>query len=104
MRNHRFQNKFVIPTGGIMGLRPTQGNEKLLQFGHRSPWKRHPPLCHPERTRISCHAALDKATYAPFRRERRMKIANATKFHRKSGGAQWRDLRLMRFVRLNQEE
>jgi hypothetical protein len=25
-------------------------------------------------------------------RERRMKCINATKFHRKSGGAQWRDL------------
>ena len=46
----------------------------------------------PERTRISCHAALDKAAYAPFRKERRMKFANAIKFHRKSGGAQWRDL------------
>jgi hypothetical protein len=47
----------------------------------------------PERTRISCHAALDKATCAPFRRERRMKFTNATKFDRKSGGAEWRDLR-----------
>ena len=47
----------------------------------------------PKRTRISCHAALDKATCAPFRRERRMKFANATKFDRKSGGAKWRDLR-----------
>jgi hypothetical protein len=26
-------------------------------------------------------------------RERRMKCTNATKFYRKSGGAQWRDLR-----------
>jgi hypothetical protein len=46
----------------------------------------------PERTRISCHAALDKATCAPFRKEGRRKCINATKFHRKSGGAQWRDL------------
>ena len=41
----------------------------------------------PERTRISCHAALDRAACAPFREEGRMKYANANKFHRKSGGA-----------------
>jgi hypothetical protein len=46
----------------------------------------------PERTRISCQAALDKAACAPFRKERRMKYGNATKFDRKSGAAQWRDL------------
>jgi len=45
-----------------------------------------------EAARISCHAALDKAAYAPFCKERRMKCISATKFHRKSGGAQWRDL------------
>ena len=38
------------------------------------------------RTRISCHAALDEAAGAPFRKERRMKFAKATKFHRKFGG------------------
>jgi hypothetical protein len=46
----------------------------------------------PERTRISCHAALDKTARAPFLKERRMMFANATNFHRKSGVAQWRDL------------
>jgi hypothetical protein len=44
-------------------------------------------------TRISCHAALDGATCAPFREERRMKWINAINLHRKSGGAQPRDLR-----------
>jgi hypothetical protein len=39
-------------------------------------------------------ATLDTAACAPFRKERRMKFAEATKFHRKSGGAKWRDLRL----------
>src|ERR1700758_3436855 len=34
-------------------------------------------------------------TYAAFRRERRMKFASATKFHRKSGGAERRDLRFL---------
>src|ERR1700691_1060510 len=54
-----------------------------------------PPLLssRPERTRISCYAALDKAACGPFRKEGPMKFDNATKFHRKSGGAQWRDLR-----------
>jgi hypothetical protein len=41
----------------------------------------------PERTRVSCHAALDKAACAPFRKEGRMKCTNATKVNRKSGVA-----------------
>ena len=32
-----------------------------------------------------CHAAQDEAARAPFGKERRMKFAKATKFHRKSG-------------------
>jgi hypothetical protein len=40
-----------------------------------------------ERTRISCHAALDKAAYAPFRKEGRMNCTNAIKFHRKIRGS-----------------
>jgi len=47
----------------------------------------------PERTRISCHTALDKAACAPFRKEGRIKCTNATKVNRKSGGAERRDLR-----------
>ena len=89
-----------------MVLRPAQGHEKRPLSGNRSSWKRRPPLCHPERSRgicssgdlswecfsaertpISCHAALDMAAYAPFRKERRMKCVNATNLHRKSGGA-----------------
>ena len=48
----------------------------------------------PERTRISCHTAPE--TWPRVRlsvRERRMKCTNATKVNRKSGGAEWRDLR-----------
>jgi hypothetical protein len=44
------------------------------------------PAAEPERTRISCYAALTNA---------RMKFANATKFNRKSGVAEWRDLRFL---------
>jgi hypothetical protein len=47
----------------------------------------------PERTRISCHAALDATTRAAFIKESRMKFASATNLNRKSGVAQWRDLR-----------
>jgi hypothetical protein len=41
----------------------------------------------PERTRISYIAAPPKATYAAFRKESRMKFANANKLNRKSGGS-----------------
>src|SRR5580698_8179219 len=54
-----------------------------------------PVSSRPERTRISCHAALYKATYAPFRKEGRMDCNNATKPNRKSGVAQWRDLQFI---------
>jgi hypothetical protein len=46
----------------------------------------------PERTRISYHAAPESTTYASFLKERRTHSINATTLHRKSGGAQWRDL------------
>jgi hypothetical protein len=35
--------------------------------------------------RISCHASLDGAACAPFREERRIKLADATDLDRKSG-------------------
>jgi hypothetical protein len=35
----------------------------------------------------SCHAAPDNATYAGFRKESRMKFADATKLDRESGVA-----------------
>jgi hypothetical protein len=41
----------------------------------------------PERTRISCRAALDTTTCAAFIKESRMKFADATKLYRKSGVA-----------------
>jgi hypothetical protein len=41
----------------------------------------------PERTRISCHVALNKAACAPFRKEGRMECTDATKVNRKSGVA-----------------
>ena len=47
----------------------------------------------PERTRISCLSALDTTTCAAFIKESRMKFAGTTNLYRKSGVAQWRDLR-----------
>src|ERR1700685_427403 len=52
-----YPRKIVIPTGGIMGLRSTQGDEKHLLSTNRSPWKHRPPLCHPERSRGICGSA-----------------------------------------------
>jgi hypothetical protein len=52
---------------------------------HASPKSRY--SLGPQRSRISYLAALATATYAAFRRERRMNIANATNFDSKSGGA-----------------
>jgi hypothetical protein len=60
--------------------------------------KRYPPLCHPDRSVPGFPATLHR-TGPRVRlsvRERRMKCNNATKFHRKSGGAQWRDLQFRR--------
>jgi hypothetical protein len=77
-----------------MGLRPTEGDEKrlvpaatlygivTLSLSSR-----------PERTRISCHAALETTACAAFSKESRMKFANATNINRKSGVAERRDLR-----------
>jgi hypothetical protein len=74
--NHKVSESkqdFVIPTGVVMGLRPTQGDEKRLLSSNRSLWKRRPPLCHPacpgvpwERTRISYYAALDNGRVCGF--------------------------------------
>jgi hypothetical protein len=49
--------------------------------------------CHPDRSVPGFPATqhLDKPAYAPFRKERRMKFAEATNFQRKSGVAQWSD-------------
>src|ERR1700727_857349 len=37
-------------TGGVMGLRPTQGDEKRVLFSNYCCWKRRPPLCHLDRS------------------------------------------------------
>jgi hypothetical protein len=41
------------------------------------------------------YAPLDAAECAAFRKNSRMKFVNATKLDRKSGVAEWRDLRFL---------
>ena len=61
---------FVISTGGNMGLRPTHGDQKTPSVQQPLSMEASPfPLSpRPERTRTSCHAALDKSACAPFRK------------------------------------
>ena len=68
---------------------------KRFLFSNLSLWKRalFPLSSRPERTRISYFALLATSTCAALRRESRMQIPKAMGLHRKSGGAQWRDLR-----------
>jgi hypothetical protein len=40
----------IIPTGEIMGLLPTQGDEKRLLFSNYSPWRHRSSLCHLDRS------------------------------------------------------
>src|SRR5271155_3143753 len=77
-----------------MGLLPTQGDEKRLLYSDYCSLEAPPsPLSsRPERTRISYFALLATTTCAALLKESRMQIIKATGLHRKSGGAQWRDL------------
>jgi len=86
-RRGRRDDKFIA--GRLLYCQSENGRLLLNRFVI-SPARR---AVGPERTRISCHAGLDKAACAPFFKERRMMFANATNFYRKSGVAQWRDLR-----------
>jgi hypothetical protein len=84
-------NRSVIPTGAKRSGGTCCAPVGVPEFSA----KPQPPnrcVIPTERTRISCHAALDKTTCAHFRKEGRMRCTNATKIHRKSGVAQWRDL------------
>ena len=60
-----------------MGLGPTQGDEKCLLRETAFPWKRHPPLCH-----------LDRSAA-----QRRDLCVDAPSWICFSTVAEWRDLR-----------
>jgi hypothetical protein len=57
----------------VMGLRPTQGDEKRLVFSNYPPWKHHPSLCHLDRSaaqwRDLCVDALSWKCFRPDRCE-----------------------------------
>jgi hypothetical protein len=72
---------------------PTQGAEKTTSVQLFSVEAPSPLSSRPERTRISYFALLATTTFAVFLKENRMQIIKATVLDRKSGGAQWRDLR-----------
>jgi hypothetical protein len=68
-----------------MGLRPTQGDEKMPRSSNHSLWNRCSFLCHPERTRISYFTALTSATYVVLSKENHMQLTEAATLDRKSG-------------------
>ena len=70
------------PHRRVMGLRPTQGDEKRLPLSSR-----------PKRTRISCHASLTSGTVCGFHQGKPHEARRSQPIHRKSGEAKWRDLR-----------
>jgi hypothetical protein len=51
-----------------------------------------------QRIRISCHTATDTTAHAAFIKESRTKFINATNLNRKSGVAQWGDLRFLSYL------
>jgi hypothetical protein len=62
---------------------------------------RNSKLCHPDRSVPGFPASRPspRATCAAFRKESRLMFANATNLDRKSGGAEWRDLRFLLLFR-----
>ena len=79
--------RYALPWVGRRPMTPPVEMTNLLQLSFRIFLGNAELSSRPERTRISCHAALDKAACAPFRKEGRMKYVNAIKVNRKSGVA-----------------
>jgi hypothetical protein len=64
-------NKLVISTGGVMGLRPTQGDEKRLLSEATLPWKHRPHLCHLDRSEAQWRdLCVDAPSWKCFSTER----------------------------------
>ena len=73
------------------GLAPGEGSRRSACPVHAP----HPPqVCHLDRSvpGFPTSLLLTTATYAALREERRTTLTDLTTPHRKSGGAQWRDL------------
>ena len=72
---------------GVMGLWPTQGDEKRLLFSNHSAWKHRPTLCHLDRSAPGFPTSrcwLLPRVRLSFK-ESRMQILKATGLNRKSG-------------------
>jgi hypothetical protein len=88
-RDLQFRGPFVemFFDRGVMGLRPTQGDEKRLGPA-TTLYEPSPSPCHPERTRISYFTALTRATYVVLPKENHMQLTEAATLDRKSGEAE----------------
>jgi hypothetical protein len=78
-------NKFVISTGEVMGLRPTQGDEKRLLSEATLPWKRRPHLCHLDRSEAQWRdLCVDAPSWRCFSTERSVVERSAVSFQSSS--------------------
>jgi hypothetical protein len=85
----------VKPGFGLSGIPQHSTRLSSCPSDLTAPNKSHRPLlCHPDWSEPGFPATRPSptSTCAAFRKESRMKFANATNLHRKSGVAQWRDL------------
>jgi hypothetical protein len=91
---HLLRNRYGFPLA-YMPKVGTAGPSTTLRFGREDKSERQRKvlspgkICHPEpeRTRVSCHAALAIAACAAFIKESRMMFAEPTNLDRKSGVA-----------------
>jgi hypothetical protein len=92
--NSRLSPASSWPGGPFKPYFGLSGKTRRLQPQCDLDWKRHPKICHPDRSEPGFPATRHSptSTCAAFVKESRRKFANATKFNRKSGVAQWRDL------------
>ena len=76
-----FMERLPFPLSSRAKPRDLQFRGPLLETRHTTQTKL---SSRPERTRISCHAALETTACAAFSKESCMKFANATNTNRKS--------------------
>src|ERR1700722_20848018 len=81
---------------GLSGTRSTQRHLSLPLIRFSCEVLNFKQSCHPDRSAPGFPATRHSPapTCAAFSKESRMKLANATDLNRKSGVAQWKDLRL----------
>src|ERR1700761_7387906 len=91
--DHRRAEHLSARQAGLLSFIAPTSRAESARYGAPTVFSSPPVECFStERTRISYFALLATTTYAALLRESRMQFINATSLHRKSGGAQWRDL------------